>query len=308
MKPPIRKDSVMKRPRFRFFTLIELLVVIAIILILAALAFPMFRASREAARKTQCLANQKNIGVYVQQFAYNNNQSLKLLSDWKYWYRNMIAANNGFVNSDPPTGGYLLPDSKGEYKHLNPAGLAMAKVFQCPSDASLHFDAKGNPVSFGAGALASYGRNDPSTGGTLKYKEGTNGRSTSDAVRDPRLVDSRLNDVLRPSDLILATDHWGPTHRPGESDNSEEYESNNVYHLRPREGDTSIGELGTKRDNVSRHRGSPPILFVDGHVTVTDWKKTIPSRFYDDTKEYGKGLGWQGRAVGSWSDSMIVKK
>lgn len=308
MKPPIRKDSVMKRHRFRFFTLIELLVVIAIILILAAITFATYRSTREAARKTQCLGNQKNIFVYVQQYAYNNNQSLKLLSDWKYWYRNMIAANDGFVNSDPPSSGYLLPDSKGEYKYLNPAGLTMAKVFLCPSDASTRFDAKGNPVKFGEGALASYGRNDPSTGGTLKYKEGSNGRSTSDAVRDPRLVDSRFSDISRPSDLILATDHWGPTHRPGESNNSEEYESNNVYHLRPRESDTSIGELGTKRDNVSRHRGSPPIVFVDGHVTVTDWKKTIPERFYDDTKEYGKGLGWQGRAVGSWSDSMIVKK
>ena len=308
MKPPIRKDSVMKRLRFRFFTLIELLVVIAIILILAAITFATYRSSREAARKTQCLGNQKNIFVYVQQYAYNNNQSLKLLSDWKYWYRNMIEANDGFVNSDLPGSGYLKPDSKGEYKYLNPAGLTMAKVFLCPSDASIRSDAKGNPVKFGDGALASYGRNDPSTGGTLKYKEGSNGRSTSDAVRDPRLVNSRFSDILRPSDLILATDHWGPTHRPGESDNSEEYESNNVYHLRPRESDTSIGELGTKRDNVSRHRGSPPIVFVDGHVTVTDWKKTIPPRFYDDTKEYGKGLGWQGRAVGSWSDSEIVKK
>ena len=309
MKPPIRKDSDMKRQRSRSFTLIELLIVIAIILILAAITFATYRSSREAARKTQCLSNQKNIGVYVQDYAFNNNQSLKLLSDWKYWYRNMIASNDGFVGTgDPPSSGYLLPDSKGEYKYLNSTGLTMAKVFQCPSDASLRSDAKGNPVRFGEGALASYGRNDPSTGGTLKYKEGTNGRSTGDALRDPRLVNSRMNDITRPSDLILATDHWGPTHRPGESDNSEEYESNNVYHLRPRESDTSIGELGTKRDNVSRHRGSPPIIFIDGHATVTDWKQTIPPRFYDDTKEYGKGLGWQGRAVGSWSDSPIVKK
>jgi len=298
----------MKRHRIRIFTLIELLVVIAIILILAAITFATFRSTREAARKAQCLGNQKNIGVYVQDYAYNNNQSLKLLSDWKYWYREMIASNDGFKNGDKPGSGYLKPDSKGEYPYLNATGFQMAKVFLCPSDASLHFDAKGNPVSFGSGALASYGRNDPSTGGTLKYKEGSNGRSTSDAIRDPRLVNSRMNDITKPSDLILATDHWGPTHRPGESENSEEYESNNVYHLRPREGDTSIGELGTKRDNVSRHRGSPPIIFIDGHVTVTDWKQTIPTRFIDDTKEYGKGLGWQGRAVGSWSDSIIVKK
>ena len=295
----------MKHSHFRPFSLIELLVVITIIGILAAILFPTLRSSREAAKKTQCLANQKNIHLYVNQYAQNNNLSLKgVLSDWRHWYRNMIEANDGFLNDNIPSSGYLLPDNK----YLNAAGFAMAKVFQCPSDASLHFDAKGNPVSFGSGALASYGRNDPSTGGTLKYKSGTNGRNTGDALRDPRLVDSRLSDITRPSDLILATDHWGPTHRPGESDNSEEYESNNVYHLRPRENDASIGDLGTKRDNVSRHKGAPPIVFVDGHVVATDWKKTIPPRFYDDTKEYNKGLGWQGRAVGSWSDSSIVKK
>ena len=301
MKPPIRKVSFMKRPRP--YTLIELLVVIAVIIILAALLFPTLRAARESAKKTQCLSNQKNIHLYVQQFASNNNNSLKLLSDWKYWYRNMISANDGFVNGDVPSSGYLLPNNK----YLNPTGVAMAKVFQCPSDASLHFDAKGNPVSFGSGALASYGRNDPTSGGTMKYKTGSNG-ARGDALRDPRLVDSRLNDINTPSDLILATDHWGPTHRPGESENSEEYESNNVYHLRPREGDANIGELGTKRDNVSRHKGSPPIVFMDGHVVATDWKKTIPQRFYDDTKDYNSGLGWQGRAVGSWSDDRCVKK
>ena len=295
----------MKRHKSHFFSLIELLVVIAVIMILAGILFPAFRSSREAARKAQCLSNQKNIHLYVQQFANNNNMSLKgVLSNWKYWYRNMIEANDGFASGDVPSSGYLRPDNK----YLNPTGWAMAKVFQCPSDASLHFDAQGKPVSFGSGALASYGRNDPSTGGTMKYKEGSNGRSTGDALRDPRLVDSRISDITRPSDLILATDHWGPSHRPGESENSEEYESNNVYHLRPREGDTSIGELGTKRDNVSRHRGAPPIVFMDGHVTATDWKQTIPKRFYDDTKEYSMGLGWQGRAVGSWSDSEIVKK
>jgi prepilin-type N-terminal cleavage/methylation domain-containing protein/prepilin-type processing-associated H-X9-DG protein len=45
------------------FTLIELLVVIAIIAILAAILFPVFAQAKEAAKKTTCLSNIKNISL-----------------------------------------------------------------------------------------------------------------------------------------------------------------------------------------------------------------------------------------------------
>jgi prepilin-type N-terminal cleavage/methylation domain-containing protein/prepilin-type processing-associated H-X9-DG protein len=54
------------RKRHTGFTLIELLVVIAIIGILAAMLFPVFARARESARKTQCLANVKNIAMSIQ--------------------------------------------------------------------------------------------------------------------------------------------------------------------------------------------------------------------------------------------------
>jgi len=47
----------------RAFTLIELLVVIAIIAILAAILFPVFAQAKEAAKKTQCLSNVKNLDL-----------------------------------------------------------------------------------------------------------------------------------------------------------------------------------------------------------------------------------------------------
>ncbi|MBL8811393.1 MAG: DUF1559 domain-containing protein [Planctomycetaceae bacterium] len=289
------KKSLSRRSAF---TLIELLVVIAIIAILVALLLPAVQQAREAARRTQCKNNLKQLGIAIHN--YHDTYNCIPIADVD-GSSNPVSAHARLLPYIEQDNLYKVVDFNVPYNHANNTVARNTELpaFRCPSDPTRL------PASIG-------GRNNyywNAGSGIVMYSSGATGQPASNGIvfHNTRIrfndITDGLSNTAGMAEKLTGDGNNGistplvDTYRPGTYPNTpdealqqcnatnvtdlslqgysnvggpwlQQYHSTNQYnHVLPPNGRSCMfppGRIATTAN--SQHTGGVQILLCDGSV------------------------------------------
>ncbi|MEW4489987.1 DUF1559 domain-containing protein [Thalassoglobus sp. JC818] len=277
----------MKTQRRRGFTLIELLVVIAIIAILISLLLPAVQQAREAARRTQCKNNLKQIGLAMHNY-HDVNKGFPVAQFgccWGTWivgilpYIDQANLYNIYVNDRK----YGVPSDTARYGHAANLPVTTTRLVSltCPSDSPNvpigEITSHNYAVNFGNTAFGQHAElNGVEFGGApfINTPSGTPARNQSISdLRDGTTSTILVSEVLQGVDRDLRGFAWWAdatqftTYLPPNSAIPDRIYSSSYCNNLPEQNlpcDVSSTTNPTMFGSRSRHVGGVQVTLADG--------------------------------------------
>jgi len=125
------------KPKQHAFTLVELLVVVAILSVLAALLLPVLARTREAAKRTSCLNNLRQIGMAFEMYLLENRETYPAAQDpvstspyyWLWMGRGWRKLIEEYVPRGGESGVFWCPSDPRSEKQYDSTSYAYSMAF-----------------------------------------------------------------------------------------------------------------------------------------------------------------------------------